>query len=477
MSWTTPTSAASTGSRRTHDRPPPAAGPAEPALRWRPGTVDPLTLGALPGRLLPAVVTVRGWTVVVGEPIAVLRDPALLNGLGERCGWRGPPWRQGPPFLGGAVGYLTEDIAAPWLHLAADPRPARRGVRGLWMAVHDTAVCIPPDGRGAWLVAADLPGWSNRPRAQRLAELDTLVDAARAHPRPRPPTPADPVTPVLSLDARAHRAAVRHIHTWIAAGDLYQLNLTLQIGVPWSADGAALADRLWRENPDAAHAAWLRTGAADIVSVSPETFLRTDGDRIAVRPIKGTRARADDPAADTGRANALERSQKDRAEHVMIVDLERNDLGRVCRTGSIRVPELMAIERHPTVWHLTSTVTGRLQPDAGLGDVLAALFPCGSVTGAPKRMAVARSREVEPIRRGVYCGAIGVVSRGLVDLSVAIRTAVLHDGIARYGTGGGIVADSDERAEFSEAMDKAAAFLRAVGAPRPAALTPAARPR
>lgn len=153
----------------------------------------------------------------------------------------------------------------------------------------------------------------------------------------------------------------------------------------------------------------------------------------------------------------------------MIVDLERNDLGRVCESGSVHVSELARPEAHPTVWHLTSTVRGRLRADVDIGDLLRATFPSGSVTGAPKRMAVARIGVLEPVRRGVYCGAIGVVSAGLVDLSVAIRTAVLHDGTASYGTGGGIVADSDAGEEWMEAMDKAAAFLRAVNAPVPVA--------
>jgi para-aminobenzoate synthetase component 1 len=203
-----------------------------------------------------------------------------------------------------------------------------------------------------------------------------------------------------------------------------------------------------------------------VVSISPETFLRVAGSQITTRPIKGTRPRRDDPVTDRAEAEALERSAKDRAEHVMIVDLERNDLGRICDVATVRVPQLIALERHPTVWHLASTVTGRLRTGTGLVEVLAATFPSGSVTGAPKRMAWERIAALEPVRRGVYCGAIGVVTPGGCDLSVAIRTAVLAEGIASYGTGGGIVADSTPAAEWAEAMDKARAFAIATGARR-----------
>ena len=426
--------------------------------------VDPLRLATLPGRREPGVLTVRGWTVVVGDPLGVVTDAGQLDRLGAACGWREPPpSADGPPFVGGAVGYVTEDAASDWLALPPDPRPRRHGLTPLRFAVHDTAVCLPPDGGPPWLVAAWLPGWSRRPQAERLDELGDLVQAARRAGPVEAPTVGPPAWTRRSLDQRAHHAGVERVLEWIGAGDLYQLNLTLQLGVPWPHGGPALARRLWDASPEAAHAAYLSAGDAEIVSISPETFLTVDGQRATVRPIKGTRPRGSDDHADAAAALALEGSAKDQAEHVMIVDLERNDLGRVCATGSVVVPHLATLEAHPTVWHLTSTVEGQLRSSAGLADVLAALFPCGSVTGAPKRMAVARTRALEPVRRGVYCGAIGVVTQGRVDLSVAIRTAVLSRGVATYGTGGGIVADSDPGDEHAEAMAKAAAFLRATG--------------
>ncbi len=439
---------------------------------------DPLWLVATSGGQHRGILTVRGWTVIVLDAVGTVTDADALDDLGTTCGWRQDRAPEGtPPFVGGAVGYLTEDAGGPWLALPPDARPVRAGLGAVHFAVHDTAICLPPDGGPAWLVAADLHGWSRRPRKDRLAGLAGVVDAAADAPSVEAPQVEPPAWVRRSLDEHAHRAGVERALGWIGAGDLYQLNLTLQIGVPWPHGGVALARRLWDASPAAGHQAYLSTGDAEVVSISPETFLAVDGDRVAVCPIKGTRPRSGDEHADAAAALALEGSAKDRAEHVMIVDLERNDLGKVCEAGSVTVPRLAELEAHPTVWHLTSTVEGRLRGDTGLRDLLSALFPCGSVTGAPKRMAVARTRALEPTRRGVYCGAIGVVSRGLVDMSVGIRTAVLRGGVATYGTGGGIVADSDPADEYAEAMDKAAAFLRATGAAHTGVAAPVTQAR
>ncbi|HVL99560.1 MAG TPA: anthranilate synthase component I family protein [Egibacteraceae bacterium] len=430
-------------------------------LEELPTAVDVLAVASLPGLRLPQVHTVRGWQVALADPVAVVEDACDLDALGRRCGWRAAAGTGMPPFLGGAAGFVTDACAAAFVDLPDDdPRPGVAPLPGLCFGVYDAAVCVPPGGERAWLVAADLPGLTRRPPSERLADLRRRVRAATAR-RPDFGAHPRPASVELSLPAPAHAAAVARVLAWIAAGDLYQLNLTLQAAVPWTGGGLALARRLQAASPGAAHAAYARLpGGVEIVSVSPETFLRSDADRIVTRPIKGTRPRYDDRDRDAAAERQLRASEKDNAEHVMIVDLERNDLGRVCVPGTIEVPELAALEGHPTVWHLTSTVTGRLRADVGLGGLLAATFPSGSVTGAPKRMAVARTRLVEPVRRGVYCGALGVVSRGLVDLSVAIRTAVVHDGVARYGTGGAIVADSDPDEEFAEAMTKAVPFLR-----------------
>ncbi|QBI18244.1 anthranilate synthase component I family protein [Egibacter rhizosphaerae] len=439
-------------------------------------SATPLDLAGLAGRRDTAAVVRRGWTLVVGEPLARLASAPALDALAETVGWRDTPGPDEPPFHGGAVGAIAEHAGDAWLDLPPDPRPPVAGLEALSFGVYDTAACWPPDGEEVTLVAADVPGYSREPVEDRLDRLAAQLDEAARRPHARQSPSVRGEAARCSLDREAHRAAVERAQQWISAGDLYQLNLTLQIAVPWPAPPIDLAHRLWHANPHAAHAAWLDLGGAQVASVSPETFLRTEGDVVWVRPIKGTRPRHDDPASDAGAADELLASAKDHAEHVMIVDLERNDLGRVCATGSVRVPELAALESHPTVWHLTSTVRGRLARRVGVADLLAALFPCGSVTGAPKRMAVARTRLLEPTRRGVYCGAIGTLSRGGLELSVGIRTATIARGVARYGAGGGIVADSDPAAEHEEAMDKAAAFARATGARLPRAASPRGPP-
>jgi anthranilate/para-aminobenzoate synthase component I len=217
----------------------------------------------------------------------------------------------------------------------------------------------------------------------------------------------------------------------------------------------------------ASHAALLP--GAGLASISPERFLDVSAGLVTTDPIKGTRPRSDDPELDAALADDLLTSTKDRAENVMVVDLERNDLGRVCVPGSVHVPMLLELRALPTVWHLVSRVRGTLRPGTTYADLLAATFPSGSVTGAPRLAAMQAIRTLEPAPRGWYCGAVGWLGRGSAALSVAIRTATLREGIAVYGAGGGIVADSRPDDEVAESLDKAVAFLTAVGATHTAA--------
>jgi para-aminobenzoate synthetase component I len=256
-------------------------------------------------------------------------------------------------------------------------------------------------------------------------------------------------------------ARVERIQEYIRAGDLFQANLTHRISRPTALDGVALLARLRGESP-APYVAYLDTGEGEVVSISPESFLSLRGTTVETRPIKGTARRGDSAAEDARLAASLEGSAKDRAENVMIVDLLRNDLSRVCGEGTVTVPELLRLETHPTVHHLVSAVRGELRPGSGVIDLLRATFPGGSITGAPKIRAMEILRQLESVRRGVYTGALGMLTfEGDAELSVAIRTAVLRDGVARYGTGGGITLASDPEAEWQETLDKAAAFLRA----------------
>ncbi|HWJ24888.1 MAG TPA: aminodeoxychorismate synthase component I, partial [Gemmatimonadaceae bacterium] len=317
-----------------------------------------------------------------------------------------------------AVGYVAYD-AAP----AFDPALAARrraGMPLLWFGVFRE-----PRDATAMLAAATPDAGSARwePSASR-AEWDAAIECARAA---------------------------------IGRGDFYQVNHTLRLRAPAPEDALALWARLRDAQGREAYHAFLDIGGAQVVSASPELFFRREGGRIETRPMKGTARRGRFPAEDDARRAALLASPKERAENVMIVDLLRNDLGRVAEVGSVRVPRLFDAERYPTVWQMTSTVEATLRADATLVAIFDALFPCGSVTGAPKVAATRFIAERECSARGVYCGAIGVVRPGGdCTFNVAIRTLVVYDGVAEYGAGGGITWDSAPAAEYDEALAKAA---------------------
>jgi para-aminobenzoate synthetase/4-amino-4-deoxychorismate lyase len=253
-------------------------------------------------------------------------------------------------------------------------------------------------------------------------------------------------------------AVFRRVRDYIAAGDIYQLNLTWPLTLPFDGDpfGHLAA---WRRRAKAGHEAILRLDDRDILSFSPELFLSSDGDGIVrTRPMKGTAARGADLADDARAAAALVSDVKQRAENLMIVDLLRNDLSRICLPGSVRVTDLFSVETYPTLHTMTTGVEGRMRDGIPPSDVLGALFPCGSVTGAPKVRAMEIIAETEPQPRGIYCGAIGAIGPGLqMSLNVAIRTLVHQHGTAalRMGVGGGLVYDSDAASEYAECLLKA----------------------
>jgi para-aminobenzoate synthetase component 1 len=288
---------------------------------------------------------------------------------------------------------------------------------------------------------------------QARTALEALARRAREGYWSPPPPDLGPWS--SSLPREAYEAGVRAVLALIEAGDYYQVNLTRRLSCPQPADPIALFVALLRRNP-APHAALIRLGNVAVVSASPERFLLRRGDEIETRPIKGT-------AADRA---VLTRSTKDRAENVMIVDMARNDLGRVCEYGSIRVPTLCAPERHPGLHHLVSTVRGTLRPGVGTGALLRATFPPASITGAPKPRVLQAIEDLEACRRGVYCGAVGWIDADArsLDLNVAIRTFTVAGGGTYLGVGAGIVADSDPTAEWRETKLKTARLLAAAGA-------------
>jgi para-aminobenzoate synthetase component 1 len=258
--------------------------------------------------------------------------------------------------------------------------------------------------------------------------------------------------------------AVERARAWIHAGDIYQANLSYRVDAPCPVAPPALYRRLRTLSP-APFGAYLDPGPYQVLSNSPERFLLHERGRLETRPIKGTRPRGADPAEDRREAEELLASEKDRAEHLMIVDLERNDLGRVARPGSVRVERLAALESYANVHHLVSVISASPCPGAGPVDALRACFPGGSITGAPKIRAMEIIETLEPEPRGIYTGAIGGIDfSGRMDFSVAIRTAVVRDGVASFHVGGGIVADSKPDLEYRETLTKAEAFCRALAA-------------
>ena len=389
-----------------------------------------------------------------------------------------------PPFPGGIVGYLAYESGG-FLERLPPPPADDVGMPGAWFGVFDWAVVWHHSFEECRLLGTPLPGSDPkelRGRMEAVAErlAGTAPDSLESRTPGKHVTAGSPLREVVrsqgtrraehalpahltSLDRDAFMAGVERIREYIRAGDLFQANLTRRITVGWEATGEELYRRMMEESP-APYGALLETGEGDVVSISPEGFLSLRGRVVETRPIKGTAPRSEDPERDRARAVALEGSEKDRAENVMIVDLLRNDLSRVCQDGSVEVPELLALESHPTVHHLVSTVRGRLRDDAGPVDLLRASFPGGSVTGAPKIRAMEILRELEPVRRGVYTGALGILGfGGDMELSIPIRTAVCRKGRVRYGTGGGITLASDPAGEWVETEDKALAFFRALG--------------
>ena len=278
------------------------------------------------------------------------------------------------------------------------------------------------------------------------------LDAAFADLGPPPPITGL----VAGHDPATHMAKVRRILELIRAGDIYQANLTFPMRFHYPGDPLALYGALRARQP-VAHGGVVALGDKTVLSVSPELFVQVCGDQATARPMKGTAARGFDPGADEAAREALAADPKQQAENLMIVDLLRNDLARISAPGSVRTPSLFTVETYPTFHALTSTVTARLRPGVGLRERTAALFPCGSIVGAPKIRASEVIHDLEAAPRGVYTGAIGAIEPGGdMALNVAIRTAVISaDGAGRYGVGGGIVADSEPAAEYEEAQLKA----------------------
>ncbi len=374
---------------------------------------------------------------------------ALLQAAARR--WSAGPVDDKPWPM--AVGYLSYDLGADVL-----ARSANRTLR----AVDELGLpdCDFARYRALWRFDRALG------RAEILAlDGESAQRLLTRLSRTPPPLAAPGVgAPRWGISDETYRARVARVLDYLRAGDSYQVNLSHRLYAPLDEAGALPLYLRLRAAAPAPLGAFLSTGAGVILGNSPELFLRASAAELETRPIKGTRRRDPDPARDAALADELSASEKENAEHLMIVDLERNDLGRVAVTGSVHVDGYARRMALPTVHHLVSTVRARPRPNLALAELLAATFPGGSITGAPKLRSVEIIDELEGVRRGPYCGALGFLGpAGRLDLALSIRTAVVRGGELALSVGGGIVADSIPDEELGETRAKAEAFLRALG--------------
>ena len=406
--------------------------------------------------------------IVIGNPFDVLGQMLEKYAI--------EPCPSPIPFIGGAVGYFSYDLCH---FIERLPSTAIDDLKlpECYLAFYDAIIAFDHlDGR-LYIASTGFPEMEEDRRIKKARErIEELSDViAERHYSEAAFSSKKAETPCYELASSTKSTKIKANFTheeyveavaaareYICAGDIFQVNLSQRFDVDLPIAPYELYRRLRLINP-APFAGYLNFEGVTICSASPERFLRLQGDLVQTRPIKGTRPRGKSADEDEALSRELLQSVKDRAENVMIVDLERNDLGRVCRYGTISVEELWALERYATLFHLTSTVEGRLSQDKNRIDLLKATFPGGSITGAPKVRAMEIIDRLEPTKRSVYTGSMGYLSfDGEMDINIVIRTFIIKEGKAYFQVGGGIVYDSDPEAEYVETMDKARALIEAV---------------
>lgn len=368
------------------------------------------------------------------------------------------------PFGGGAVGYLGYDLCH-FIERLPCTTIDDIAIPDLYMGFYDVIYGYDNETSEGYILSTGLPEPAGPARCNRAQQR-----AQQLHEQLSKATVLSPAStrfstwrePQSNFTHAGYLEAVAAAKEYVAAGDIFQVNLSQRFQAPLTADPWQLYCHLRQINP-ACFAAYLDFGEGYVVSASPEKFLEVQAGRVETRPIKGTCPRGQTPEEDKRLAQELINSEKDNAELVMIVDLERNDLGRVCKFGTVRTPQVAALETFPTVHHLVGTVVGQLEEGGDNVDLLRAVFPGGSITGAPKIRSMEIIDELEPTRRSVYTGNIGYLSfDGDTQLSVVIRTFIISKGIAYYQVGGGIVADSDPEAEYQETLHKGRALRQSL---------------
>jgi len=430
------------------------------------------------------------YSFVAADPFDYIEFPPdtgdPLRALAERIVGLTADHEEGlPPFQGGAAGLLSYDLGRSLERL---PKPScdEFVAPALAVGLYDVVVAFDHANQSAWIISQGLPELDPEHRRRRAAQranemrrwiLDPVDETAQPSRCQFPCVgqerlaPDDLVTqyPVTDLpDLTSNFAEAAYLQTvrrgidYIYAGDIFQVNLAQRLLYPARDDSVALYRRLRKRNP-ATFAAYFDMGDFQIVSASPERFLRVSAGRVETRPIKGTRPRTHWPESDLFAASELQASSKDRAENVMIVDLLRNDLSRVCTPESVRVLDLCRVEAYETVQHLVSVIEGTLEQEKTPLDLIRAAFPGGSITGAPKVRAMEIIAELEPTARGPYCGCLGYLGfDGTLDLNILIRTITAGRGWWQLPVGGGIVAQSEPDREYEETWQKAAGLIRAL---------------
>ncbi len=393
------------------------------------------------------------------DPLGFVRDylkryqPVAIDGI--------------PRFFGGAVGYLGYDMVRHFEHLPT-ANPALIQAYDSYFVITDTILIFDNVSQKIKVVSnAHLHGSRSAEDAyaEATAKIDTLIKKLKT------PLPAGPIAPPknkVSFASGVSRAefeqAVEKAKEYVRAGDVFQVVLSQRFSGELTVEPLDIYRVLRTLNPSP-YMFFLRMDDTLVVGASPEVMVRREGGRVELRPIAGTRPRGVTPDADAAYEQEMLADPKERAEHVMLVDLGRNDLGRVCKTGTVRVSELMVVERYSHVMHIVSNVQGELEQGKDAFDVVRATFPAGTLSGAPKVRAMEIIDELEPVRREIYGGAVGYFSfSGNMDLAIAIRTLVIKDGKVHLQAGAGIVADSVPSAEYQETVNKAMAVVKAIEA-------------
>jgi anthranilate synthase component 1 len=424
-------------------------------------------LGASPS----VVIRSRGTTVEIlangeaprsceaADPLGFMRDflaryqPVEIPGI--------------PRFFGGAVGYLGYDMVRHFERLPTD-KPAVIGAWDSCFLITDTLLIFDNVRQKISVVSNAHVGEGTTPEsayAEAIAKIEAIIAKLRTPLAPESRRRAAGRIDLASNIGRdAFEESVRRAKEYVQSGDIIQVVLSQRFSGALTVEPFDIYRVLRTLNPSP-YMFFLRLDDTLVVGASPEVMVRKEGSRVELRPIAGTRPRGETAADDLRMESDLLADPKERAEHVMLVDLGRNDLGRVCRTGSVRVSELMVVERYSHVMHIVSNVQGELAPGKDAFDVVAATFPAGTLSGAPKVRAMEIIDELEPVRREVYGGAVGYFSfSGNMDLAIAIRTLVIRDGQVHLQAGAGIVADSDPATEYEETVNKAMGVVKAIEA-------------